>query len=247
MRALLRRSEFCRGLVSAGRQLPSDLQKLKGSVGRRTVIRRYLTEHRTRKMQIGTGPNELPGWLNTDFAPRTASIVYLDATKPFPLPNASFDFIFSEHMIEHVTFEQGLRMLTECGRVLLSGGVIRIATPNLERIAALETCRPSADQERYVTWAIDNHVPFALEPRHSTAPYRPSYVINNFFWGFGHYFVYDPSTLADALKASGFSDVTSFEPGKSNLPELSGLEHHATIIGDEFNQFETMVLQATKR
>ena len=246
MRALLKRSEFCRGLARATRELPSDFRKIRGHVSRRRVIRRYLADHSTRMLQIGAGPNELHGWLNADFDPRQPTTIYMDATKPFPVPSGSFDVIFSEHMIEHVPFEHGLRMLSECYRILKRGGVIRIATPNLENIAALETLQPSQEQRRYVAWAIENHVPVALENKRVASAYQPAHVINNFFWGFGHYFVYDPLSLSDALAASGFSDVKRFEPGQSDRPELVGLESHAKLIGEEFNVFETMVLQASK-
>lgn len=246
MKQILRKSQFCRGIVRAARELPGDIRRLRGALGRGPIIQHYLNTHSKRKLQIGAGPNELDGWLNADFSPCERSIIFMDATQLFPLPDDSFDLIFSEHMIEHVTFEQGLQMLSECYRVLRPGGTIRIATPNLERIAALETSCPSEEQKRYVAWAIDNHVSFSLGNGQFT-PYQPAYVVNNFFWGFGHYFIHDPATLSAALETSGFSDVRSFEPGKSDLPELSALESHAKLIGDEFNLFETMVLQATKK
>lgn len=211
-------------------------------------IREYMAAHAVRKLQIGAGPNEFPGWLNADFSPRSRSAIFMDATQPFPLPGASFDFIFSEHMIEHVPFEQGQKMIAECFRVLKPGGTIRIATPNLENVAALETAGPTEAQQRYVRWAIDNHVEYApRDGKGAEGGYRPSYVINNFFWGFGHYFVYDPASLGGALTRAGFSDVRSFMPGESDVAELRGLETHAKLIGEEFNLFETMVLQATKK
>lgn len=245
VKTLLRKSQFCRTLVRAVRELPGDLRSFQGTVRRSAIIRRYLGAHVTRKLQIGAGPNELPGWLNADFSPRHASTIFMDATQPFPLPSNSFDFVFSEHMIEHVPFDHGQRMLRECYRVLKPGGKIRIATPNLNRIAGLATSSPSREQQQYATWAIENHVPYALRSG-MRDDYRPAYVINNFFWGFGHYFVYDPDTLGAALMACGFVNPLSFDPGISDTAELRGLETHAALIGEEFNRFETMVLQAGK-
>lgn len=246
MRSLLRQSDFARASIHAVRSISSDVRRIGGVVSRRTRIRRYFDTHTEHKLQIGAGPNELDGWLNADFNPRTASAIFMDATQPFPFPTASFDLIFSEHMIEHVPFEQGLKMLRECHRVLKRGGAIRIATPNIENIAALLTSSPSESQKRYVSWAIDNHVSFALPANGGPQGYRPAYVLNNFFWGFGHYFVYDPATLGTALASCGFTDISVEAPGHSDIPELRGLEKHADSIGDESNQFETMVLQAKK-
>jgi len=247
MRSLLRRSEFLRGMVHAVRQLRGDLRRLRGVLVRPAITKRYLASHTRRRLQIGAGPNELEGWLNADFNPRSPASIYLDATQPFPLPSNSFDLIFSEHMIEHVPFDQGLRMLRECYRVLKPGGTIRLATPNMDRIAALATTDPTPAQMRYVEWAIRTHVPHVLPATQTENTYRPTYVINNFFWDFGHYFVYDPSTLGAALRAAGFTEVTSFEPGHSDINDCIGIESHASLIGEEFNRFETMVLQASKR
>jgi predicted SAM-dependent methyltransferase len=52
-----------------------------------------------------------------------------------------FDYVFSEHMIEHVSYAEGLLMLRECLRVLKPGGRIRIATPSLEVL--LDLYKPS--------------------------------------------------------------------------------------------------------
>jgi len=50
--------------------------------------------------------------LATDLAPPPEySCMRLDATKSFEIPSESFDFVYSEHMIEHITFEDGRNML----------------------------------------------------------------------------------------------------------------------------------------
>jgi SAM-dependent methyltransferase len=246
MKDLLRQSQFCMGVVGALRQLPGDLRRGRAYLRRQESIRRYLETHAVRKLQIGAGPNALDGWLNADFTPRRQADIFMDATRPFPLPANSFDFIFSEHMIEHVPFAAGRRMIAECYRVLKPGGRIRIATPNLEQIAGLRTPIPSAEQRRYVSWAVANHVSGALETDRRDNIYRPAYVINNFFWEFGHYFVYDLETLVATLSAAGFLDAVVCAPGESAVRELHGLETHGTLIGEEYNRFETMVVEARK-
>jgi SAM-dependent methyltransferase len=59
----------------------------------------------------------------------------LDASKTFEIPSESFDFVYSEHMIEHVSFEDGRNMLEECNRILRPFGVIRIVTPSISEQA----------------------------------------------------------------------------------------------------------------
>jgi len=246
MKDLLRQSQFVRGVVVALRQIPGDLRRGRAYLRRQESIRHYLETHTVRKLQIGAGPNAMAGWLNADFAPRRPADIFMDATRPFPLPADSFDFVFSEHMIEHVPFALGRRMITECYRVLKPGGRIRIATPNLEQIVGLRTATPSAVQRQYVSWAIANHASGVLETDVRDDRYRPSYVINNFFWEFGHYFVYDQETLVATLSEAGFLDTVSCVPGDSTVPDLRGLESHGALIGEEYNRFETMVVEARK-
>lgn len=116
-----------------------DARFLTSRLLRRRRIEAYLRTHEVRKLQLGTGANPYPGWLNTDIADfrRTGEIVYLDARRRFLLPAASFDVIFTEHMIEHLTYEEGLACLGECHRVLRPGGRVRVATPSLDRLVEL--------------------------------------------------------------------------------------------------------------
>ena len=194
------------------------------------IIERYLTENETRKLQLGAGDNVLPGWLNTDLHGyrRADELVLLDVRKPFPLPNASFDFVYTEHMIEHLTWTEGQSCLRECLRVLRPGGTIRLATPSLERLLGLY--RGGEVAEHYLRWAVQT-----LEPEVDAA--LPGIVINNFFHSWGHRFIYDPGTLEHALTTAGFVGVEE--------RSVSELEGHLSER-PEFNEFETFVLEARR-
>ncbi|MGZ3644750.1 MAG: class I SAM-dependent methyltransferase [Ktedonobacteraceae bacterium] len=119
-------------------------------------ISAYLQSHEIRKLHLGAGLNVLDGWLNTDLRPLKAGLVHLNAMKPYPIPDASFDYVFSEHMIEHVTFQDGQTMLRECFRVLKKDGKIRLSTPDLERMLALYTANPAPDEAAHIRWTVDN-------------------------------------------------------------------------------------------
>jgi predicted SAM-dependent methyltransferase len=189
-------------------------------------------------LQIGAQNNEFDNWFNTDLDPRVEGIYYLDATKPFPFPDHTFDFVFSEHMIEHIPFTDGLNFLRECRRVLKPSGIVRTATPNLKNILALNT-NHSSDVDRYLTWAIDR---FSL----AQEPYpRAPQVINHFFRSWGHQFLYDPETLTATLAQAGFRNIVQHRPGESGQAPLRGLEHHGDAIGEWVNQFETMVFEGS--
>jgi predicted SAM-dependent methyltransferase len=205
-------------------------KRVLGLVRRRRQIERYLGGHEVRKLHLGAGEHPRPGWLNTDLHDygRPEELVYLDARRPFPLPDASFDFVYSEHMLEHLSYAEGLQCLHECLRVLRPGGGIRIATPSLERLVRLYDSELTDVQRRYLRWAVDSFVPDTDEP-------LPGFVVNNFMHAWGHRFVYDRDTLRHALEAAGFVDV---EDGRVGEPE----QHLQSE--PEFNEYETIVLEA---
>jgi predicted SAM-dependent methyltransferase len=209
-------------------------------------IKRYLATHPVRKLQLGTGPNPFAGWLNTDLSPDTYpehrnKIVFVDAAKAYPLDNETFDYIFSEHQIEHISETDARAMLHESFRVLRPGGRIRIATPDLAAIVGLWD-DPLSDPERhYINWVMARFRPNVRSGN------RRCYVINHMFTDHKHQFIYDYETLATMLSDIGFIDVTRREVGESDDPVLCGVETHGSAIGDEeVNRFETLVVEATR-
>lgn len=84
-------------------------------------------------LHIGAGYRSIEGWLNTDYQySNNSNIYFLDATKEFPFATSKFEFVFSEHMIEHISRPEAAFMLTEVYRVLKPGGVLRIVTRDLK-------------------------------------------------------------------------------------------------------------------
>lgn len=208
------------------------------SYASQSMMRQYLRTHSTRKLQIGAGGNSLPGWLNTDIEP-SAGQAYLDATKRFPAPHGSFNYIFSEHVIEHLTRENGVGMLKECYRILCPGGKIRIATPNLLTFVQLFRHEKTPEMQRYINGKLEWHG----WPK-SDAP--ECLILNYQLRSFGHQFLYDSGALRDSLALAGFQLITEFSPGESDDSELKGLEARHNSQIRELNDYETMVLQGIR-
>lgn len=188
-----------------------------------------------RKLHIGCGDHPLAGWVNTDLTPCHLSIVWMDATQPFPVVSGTVDRVFSEHMIEHVSRAAGQAMLRECFRVLRPGGRIRISCPDRQFIADLTGGGELPElASRYVDWARQH---FGLPDAAAVG--------RNLETGFGHQFIYDRATLAAALEEAGFARVTWHRIMESHDPELRGLEHESRMPPG-FLQLETMTAEAEK-
>jgi predicted SAM-dependent methyltransferase len=200
--------------------------------------RRYCSTYPVRKLHLGCGDLFFPGWLNTDGFPRRRDVAFCDVTGTFPFPDNSFDFIFTEHMIEHIDYVRAEKMIAECFRTLKPGGVLRVSTPDLDRILALRD--PQTDLAR-------DYLAFALSEIPEAKGQQPAFVINNFVRSWGHTFIYDRPTMAQLLATAGFTAIRPYEAGESDIPELRGIERHGeTLPRREFNLVESMVFEATK-
>jgi predicted SAM-dependent methyltransferase len=238
LRETLRKSPSLKKGVQAARRVNARMRKHVARAIRGSKIRDYLNTHSVRKLQIGALGNLLDGWLNSDLDPAGLNVVYLDATRPFPLPDSSIDYIFTEHQIEHIEYEQSQFMLRECFRILKPGGRIRIATPNLEFLARLTDPNKTDVQKRYIDWSISQFF-----PRHEG---YESFVINNFFYNFHHRFIFDPQTMTRSLTLAGFTSITRHRSGESDDQHLRGIDSHARYVGEEFNELESMIFEAAK-
>lgn len=218
----------------------SGTQTRLGQPATRRAIETYVASHPVRKLHLGAGPSSPAGWLSTDVTPQAETVVYLDATEPFPIEDDTFDYVFSEHMIEHMSWHAGLAMLEECHRVLKPGGTIRVATPDLAVLLGLYGEQRDPVGDRYVRWIVDRSMP-------GISTYKASFVINNAFRNWGHQFLYDGELLEMAMREAGFTNTRRCASGESLDANLRGIESHGRNVGDEeMAAFETMVFEADR-
>jgi predicted SAM-dependent methyltransferase len=212
-------------------------EQCRWSVIPRMKIRQYLSSHTVRKLQIGAGGYDPAGWLNTDIEPASGE-AFLDASKAFPIPDQSLSYVFSEHVFEHLTYDEGLVMLRECYRTLRPGGRIRLATPNLLKLVQLFQETKTDAVRSYMSDKIKAHG-WPKEPT------PECFILNLELRTWGHKFVYDPATLIGSLKRAGFQAIAEFAPGESDDPQLAGIDlRHRTFRS--VNDYETMVFQAIR-
>lgn len=201
-------------------------------------IRDYLAHPGPKHLNLGCGSNILPNWLNCDGSP-CPDAVFMDCTKNFPLPSGSFDHVFAEHLIEHMELPAIEAFLQECHRILKPGGTIRLVTPNLDTFIQMMMAPQSGQTQKYIEWH-KNRCAYAF-------PASPVRAINSIFQEHGHKFIMNESFMTELLIRAGFFDARSYAVGKSRLTALCGIDKHGSIIGEEINQIESLVMEATKR
>ena len=238
--------DFARNVLRNVRETRKSLswhsQRKFGRVDRQ-IMDEYFSRYTVRKLHIGCGSHILEGWLNTNFFPQNSRVFHLDSTKDFPFPAQTFDYIFSEHMIEHVPYSDGTRMLAECYRVLKVNGTIRLSTPDLAFLIHLYTDEKSELQKAYCQWinsqeATDNVVDAETE-------FLDTFVINNFFRDWGHEFIYDEKILRRSLETAGFSNFRTCTIAKSEDEHLQNLENEKREP-EGFLALESIIVEATK-
>lgn len=171
------------------------------------------------KLHLGCGPHIFPGWRNFDIEPGPGGIKF-DLREGVPALTHEVDFIFTEHFIEHLTLQEGQWFLKECYRVLKSGGVLRISTPDLWTLVH------DYEQKKIDRWAD------------SWKPATPCEMLNEGMREWGHKFLYDSRQLAHELFNAGFQSLV--------YEEWRGSKHE-TLRNLEIRPFhDDLIVEATK-
>jgi predicted SAM-dependent methyltransferase len=162
----------------------------------------------TLKLNVGCGKVKLPGWVNIDIEPDADLVI--DVRKSLPFDNNSVGYIYNEHVLEHFTYEEGDKVLKEFERSLKPGGVLRIATPDLDYI--IEKYSADWKNEEWLSWAEFEFIKTRGQ------------MLNICFSWWGHKYLYNEEDLRNKLIKTGFRRIVRSEWNKSKYPELSGLE-----------------------
>ena len=185
------------------------------------------------RLQVGGGRHIIKGWLNGDIV---AGDIYLDVTKRMPFPDESFQYVFAEQFLEHLTFNEARRFLSESHRVIEEDGVLRLAVPDLELLAQLY-----CDKNHHVVLqkAMTRH-----KTKHNSELTTRCHFINDFFRLWGHKFIYDEETLRYIMRNTGFSNITRCQFGESKYGELENKERHADVEWMKYSWL--LMLEGTK-
>jgi predicted SAM-dependent methyltransferase len=146
-----------------------------------------------------------------------------DIREPLPFPDNSVDFIYNEHFLEHLTVEEGTRAITDFMRVLKSGGVMRIAMPDIRNAIS-----PYFD-ENWKETKRATYEKFGL----TFIKTRAEAVNISFRW-WGHQWLYDWEELERRLREAGCINIKPCKIYESEYKELCNLEtrNESTLIAE---------------
>jgi hypothetical protein len=166
------------------------------------------------RLNVGSGAARLDGWVNIDLAPAELS---MHLAWGLPFTDASVEYLYVSHVLEHMYKEEARALLAESRRVLAPAGVLRVVVPDLEKCLRAYA---EGDAEFFETRR-------RLWPRSSRLCTTPlEFILKNAgtgikpgrFWGHKH--GYDFQTLAHDLRQAGFTRVERSEYMKSPHPPL---------------------------
>ncbi len=86
-------------------------------------------------LNLGCGATFHKDWTNVDFVSTGEGVIGYNLLAGVPFEDNRFDVVYHSHVLEHFPKDKAVYFIKECYRVLNKGGIIRIAIPDLERIA----------------------------------------------------------------------------------------------------------------
>jgi predicted SAM-dependent methyltransferase len=202
------------------------------------------------KVNLGCGPIQPSGWENVDGSIRAfvaSRLPWIDipltrlgiwpatefnrATrfanlqKRLPWTDNAVDCVYLGEVLEHFTRDSGLRLLSECFRILKPGGIIRVRVPDngrfwrnyLQELDAALAKPPAEWTEDHTRWVEMFFRDICVERRMTSS------------YGHYHKWMYDEISLIRTFQRVGFVSVSRRDYLDSAIPAVGEVESHADL------------------
>lgn len=185
------------------------------------------------KLNLGCGFDYKDGWVNIDnnFYGTDLKLDFnWDLSQPMLFPDKSVDFIFNEHFLEHLRYEEGFKFLSECKRILKEDGILRIAMPDLAQVIDYytnpnwrELLEKSLEDAISPEWNEEQKKAF-LKQRLNVE--TRAQVLNISFREYddSHKWLYDIEEISRLVKEVGFTKIKRCNSEESEHIELQNIE-----------------------
>jgi predicted SAM-dependent methyltransferase len=192
-----------------------------------------------RGLQYGAGDAVRRQWINTDLnsveddagkvsepgvlvrlAPDRYYLQH-DALEPLPIEDGTFERIYSEHFIEHLTLAEAITWLKQVRRLLVPGGYVRIVTPDLRRYI-----EGYGDRQQRFFAEHRSRMGGLPDFRDAGVPERRGFMVNQIFYMWGHRWIYDLEELRFAAASAGFeaAAVEERQYGEGRDPDVCAFD-----------------------
>jgi predicted SAM-dependent methyltransferase len=161
----------------------------------RRRARRLVDDGAPLRLHIGCGTIYKEGWVNVDLAGTRVDVPW-DLEQPLPFEPGCVDAIFHEHLLEHLTYQQGVDLHRHCLQLLKPGGVLRIGVPDGGAALQSYVMAPPGELGQW-----------------PTAMAR----VASLTYDSGHQSIYDAETLELSCMAAGFERAAACEFGEGEL------------------------------
>jgi len=191
-----------------------------------------------KKLHLGCGIIFLKNYLNIGYwtnmesnkiysnpngVPDTVLLNY-DLNNGIPVSDNSVDVIYHSHMIEHLTYSEGIKFLKECFRSLKIGGTMRVLAPDLELFAKKYIEKDNFFFRKYYEEALSK------EKIHY--PTNGS-IFMGMLHNHGHKMGYDFETLYSMLEEIGFKKINKTMFQESILEDIKEIEPYSPLRAAE--------------
>ena len=149
------------------------------------------------KLHLGCGKRHIPGFIHIDAIdyPHVDHVATIDNLSF--IPDDSIQLIYNCHVLEHFKRREVPKVLAEWKRVLMPGGVLRIAVPDFVALCKVYQCH--GGKLDLIVGALFG---------------RQDYLYNI------HYNVFDYPTLSQLLEGVGFNQIHRYDWRKTEHADI---------------------------
>ena len=168
-----------------------------------------------RKLEIGPGENPIRGFESLNIVGGRWVDYVLDASKPLPFENDSFDLVYASHILEHVPWFHVSAAISEWVRILKPGGALEVWVPD-----ALKICRVLVNFEEHGIDETANDGWYRFNPKRDPCVWAAGRI---YTYGDGtgsidhpnwHRALFTPRYLSDIFRDAGLEAVRLLELGE---------------------------------
>jgi predicted SAM-dependent methyltransferase len=164
------------------------------------------------KINLGSGHWKLDDWVNVDIDHESQPDVCANLAGGLPFASGVARLMHTEDFVDQLELDRAAEFLLECHRILAPGGVLRVLTPDMRKLAHLYLNDPV---QLKTMWSTFVGIPLSLDTEGE--------IFNMGMRFAGHTFLYDEETFKALTLRCGF-DARRVEFQQSDVSELRGLD-----------------------